>query len=83
MSEPNKLIAGWGFPLNARRAHYYPAGELRSLCGTSMYGGSREDSNHDSADNCAQCRKRRARLVSPLKSTTFQCGTTKTKGEQA
>lgn len=48
---------GWGWPGNSRKAHYFESGELISLCRGWMFGGSREDNNHDSPDNCASCKR--------------------------
>jgi len=54
---------GWSWPVNSQRAHYFPAGELISLCGRWMIlGGEREDDKHDSPDNCAACRKKLDKL---------------------
>lgn len=55
-----RLAQGWWFALNSRKAHYYEKGEIRSICGKQMTFGSRpgtEDDNHDSADNCAACKR--------------------------
>ena len=60
-----RLAPGWWFALNARKAHYFEEGEIISLCRRQMTLGHRpgtEDSNHDSADNCAECKRRRAKL---------------------
>ena len=57
------LSRGWRFPLNSRKAHYFLDGESISLCRKWMYTGESEDTNHDSPDNCAECRRRRARLI--------------------
>lgn len=54
-----ELLEGWGFPLNARKAHYFRRGELISLCSKMMYAGPRENDNHESTDNCAECMRRR------------------------
>lgn len=62
MSQP--LDAGWGFPAESRKAHFFPANEMFSLCRKwGFFAGRRDDSNHESPDNCAQCmRKRLAQL---------------------
>jgi len=52
---------GWGWPMNSQKAHYFPAGEIISLCGRWMYSGHLEDDRHESRDNCAACRKKRER----------------------
>lgn len=64
MEEKN---AGWGKVQSAARKFcFFPKGEDESLCRkyTRMWGwgklfGSKdfEDSNHDSSDNCAACKK--------------------------
>lgn len=74
-SAPADLPAGWGMPQCSRKAHYFRAGDTMSLCnGVGFYRGPRDDTQHDSPDNCAQCRKRRARMVSPLKINRVRCG---------
>lgn len=63
MSEPI-LQEGWWFALNARKAHFYDEGKVTSICGKQMTLGRRlgtENSNHDSADNCAECKRRRTK----------------------
>jgi hypothetical protein len=64
MTEEIKLPAGWGYPPpGGRRFHYFLAGTTESLCGKhGLYTGPRKDDNHDSADNCAECKRRRAKL---------------------
>jgi hypothetical protein len=51
---------GWGFPVNSRKAHYFTSSG-RSLCGRWVFFGALEDSRHDHTENCADCRKRRAK----------------------
>jgi len=53
----DKLEAGWAFPARARKAHYFPAGDLISLCGRWMFAGPRNDDGLDSPDDCAACRR--------------------------
>jgi hypothetical protein len=48
---------GWGFPANARKAHYFVDGI--SLCRNWMFFGHADDTNHDSIDNCATCKRLR------------------------
>lgn len=55
-----KLPAGWGWPPNALRAHYFAENESRSLCGKWAYAGKRVNNNHESPDNCLDCQRRRA-----------------------
>lgn len=54
------LTQGWGWPANSKKAHYFRAGEIQSECRKWAYAGEREDTHHDSPDNCAACMKRRA-----------------------
>jgi len=53
---------GWSFPANSKKAHYFLANEIRSLCMKWMYAGEREDSKDDSLDNCKDCIKRLAAM---------------------
>lgn len=51
---------GWGFPGNSRKAHYFPEGELTSLCGSwGFYRGDRQPDTHRSPDDCVRCRRER------------------------
>ncbi len=52
------LFEGWGFPANSRKAHYFRAGESRSVCGKWMYFGTRELPDFRSPDDCAECIRR-------------------------
>lgn len=54
---------GWGFPPNSRKAHYFVLGSTLSICGRWWFLGRREDNNHGSPDNCAACKRKRAREV--------------------
>lgn len=62
----DKLNAGWGL-MGVRgfaRSHYFLADSTVSLCGKrAFYFGPRFDDNHNSVDNCAECKKRRERIV--------------------
>lgn len=58
-----ELIEGWGFPMNSKKAHFFLKGESISICGRMMYTGERENDKHDSPDNCAECKRRRERLI--------------------
>lgn len=53
----DQLAAGWGWPFAARKAHWFAAGEIRSICGRWAFWGPREDSDQPSKDDCAQCAK--------------------------
>ena len=56
---------GWAFPNGSRKAHYFV--ETRSLCGKwGFYMGLTEDSNYESPDNCAECKRRRIGRVRVL-----------------
>ncbi|HEX8312762.1 MAG TPA: hypothetical protein VF614_15680 [Chthoniobacteraceae bacterium] len=60
----SKLKQGWAWPPISRKAHYFPEGEATSLCnGVAFTGGTREDDNHHSGDNCKQCMRRREKLA--------------------
>lgn len=56
------LNAGWGWPINFNKAHYFKEGEAVSLCGV-MYSGSREQGNDASPDNCAGCKRKLKKLI--------------------
>lgn len=57
------LTAGWGWPGNARKAHYFARGEYIALCGRWMYTGPRDTSDGPSPDDCAECRRRVVKLT--------------------
>lgn len=60
MSEEKR--EGWGWPLNARKAHYF-IGSV-SLCGGWMFGGDLEegkDQTPSSIDDCRDCTRRLAK----------------------
>jgi hypothetical protein len=59
--------AGWGFPWNARKAHYFEVNEILSLCGRWLYFGLRNQHHGPSPDDCAECRRRLVRLASDRK----------------
>lgn len=52
------LPAGWARPASASKWHYFPAGEPRSLCMQWALVGERDDSDDDSPQNCASCRRK-------------------------
>jgi hypothetical protein len=60
MSAPAEAAGGWAFPTpEARRAHYFPAPNGRSLCG--KYGSFGLDLAPDHApalDDCTPCRRK-------------------------
>jgi hypothetical protein len=49
-------MAGWGWPGLAKKAHYFE--DDYALCGKWLFTGATVDSNHDSPDNCATCRRK-------------------------
>lgn len=50
-------IAGWGWPGNSRKSHFFKAGEPISVCGRWMFAGHRETGTAKTPDDCAACRK--------------------------
>ena len=50
--------AGWGWPLNSRKCHYFEQGV--SLCGKWMFWGTavENQSATKSADDCVACRRK-------------------------
>ena len=55
------LKEGWGHPghYQSRKWHYFR--EARSLCGKWMFTGVLEQGSDDSPDNCASCKRKRAK----------------------
>ena len=59
---------GWGFPGNAKKAHYFIIEEgysmADSLCGRwGFFGGSLFDEHHDHPLNCKACMRKREKLT--------------------
>ena len=52
-----KLAEEWGWPGNARKAHWFPAGDPVSVCRRWMYAGPRQPDTHQSPDDCVTCRR--------------------------
>ncbi|HDT4814095.1 TPA: hypothetical protein QHO54_001054 [Klebsiella aerogenes] len=50
---------GWGFPALAKKAHYFDAGSVISLCGKWAFTGIRFDEWHEHPDNCTTCMRKR------------------------
>lgn len=52
--------AGWGWPGAARKAHYFEAGEVVSLCGKWMYTGTLTGNQGPPGgpDDCKECTRR-------------------------
>lgn len=63
----NQVHRGWGFPLNSKKAHYFINGQ--SLCHKWLYLGALEDTNDDSPDNCAVCRRKLLKIREKEKET--------------
>lgn len=59
----SQLPRGWGWPINARKAHYFSRDDIRSLCGKWAYSGPRTDSTQETDDDCSDCQKRRRKLL--------------------
>jgi len=55
-----ELRAGWRWPWNSRKAHYFDEGEAISLCGTWMYSGPTQGdaSSPATPDDCKACRRK-------------------------
>lgn len=56
-----KVDRGWGWPMNSKKAHYFIEG--RSLCGKWGFFGDLTANEAHSPDDCADCTKRRAKMV--------------------
>lgn len=57
----DKAAEGWGFPARSQKAHYFVS--MTALCGKwGFYGGPLELGNDGSLDNCAECKRRKAKL---------------------
>jgi hypothetical protein len=57
------IAEGWGLPNGAKKWHYFTC-KGRSLCGGyGFYAGDTELGNDNSPDNCAECKKRLAKLI--------------------
>lgn len=53
-----RLKRGWGYPINAKKAHYFADG-ITSICSRWWYGGELySDDDTPEADRCAICNKR-------------------------
>jgi hypothetical protein len=63
----SEIKRGWGKPGFGRKWHYFdernPDGLSFSLCGNvGFYYGPLEEGNDNSPDNCAECKRRKAKL---------------------
>lgn len=60
------LEPGWAFPApTARKAHYFLAGDARSLCGRWGWrtASMADDQRDDQPDKCQLCRERLVRML--------------------
>ena len=60
-----KRRTGWGPAANSRKWHYYGQDGM-SLCRKYAWLGpsdSLDDSNHESSDNCAACRRKKLKQL--------------------
>jgi hypothetical protein len=57
--KPVRLAEGWGWPANSRKAHYVRKQE--AICGGWWFSGELFSGNEDSSDNCAKCKRLRAK----------------------
>ena len=62
VSDMPRLEKGWGFPYLAKKAHYFDAESMTSLCGKWMFTGARVDEFHQHDENCVACMRRREML---------------------
>lgn len=53
----NLVKAGWGYPLQANKGHYFKEGEAISICGRWMYTGERFEEK-EASFHCATCKKK-------------------------
>lgn len=52
-----KKAEGWGWPLSARKAHYFV--NMRSLCGSWLFTGRLTDDNgKDGPMDCKRCTRK-------------------------
>lgn len=62
LSETLALPAGWAWPDQSQKAHYFPAGSLVSGCGRWTSTGYRDEHVQSvSPDDCSPCRRAIAR----------------------
>jgi hypothetical protein len=59
-------MPGWGFPGNSRKAHYFGTDGMALCHRWGLFRGSLDDTNHESPENCAECKRRRKRSVAVL-----------------
>ena len=64
----SELQIGWWNPrpFNSRSKFHFVGVDRRSLCGKWAYlAGDIEDGNDEHIDNCAECRRRKAKEYKP------------------
>jgi hypothetical protein len=53
------LPAGWGWPGQAKKCHWFPSDSTEALCGKwGFFFGPREPDSGTSSDDCVACRRR-------------------------
>ena len=63
MADPKELKAGWGKSPVSRKWHYFQKNDDMALCKKiGFFFGEREEGNNSSPDNCAECRKKLAKI---------------------
>lgn len=64
----DEVKEGWGFPGNARKAHYFVGG--KSLCGKWMFLGSNlEPAGEGSCDDCVSCTRKLVKRLAAVPPT--------------
>lgn len=69
------LTEGWGYPLAARKGHFYEQGEIISVCGSWMFTGNRctlQPHEINESTECASCRRRYAARLAKKEKTHAQ-----------
>lgn len=56
--QENLNSAGWGYPLLARKGHYYQKGQALPLCGKWLFTGVRYVETESKSAHCATCTKK-------------------------
>lgn len=61
----DKQQAGWWWPDESRKAHWFPFAEYRSGCGRWLYRGidMADDGEFRDADCCAACKRARDKAM--------------------
>ncbi len=58
-----KYNAGWGYPQASKHYHFFCEGQMRSICGSYIYTGLREDRDKNEGGNCRKCKEKIAALL--------------------